>query len=682
MPNSDERMNVFPPVSKSEWIAKVEADLKGVSYAGLRSAAPGGPALEPLYSAEDVEELRDPGLPGIFPYLRGASPLGGWQIRQEYDEPRPGVCREMIKQDLERGVEALWLRLGPRRGCRVLTIDELDELLASVDLQTTSVCVDGGADALAVASGLLAIAKRRGVEYGGLAGGLGFDPIGLLAAEGCIQGGLGARSAELQDLAMWCSENAPGLRTANVSSDPYDGGGASIVQELAYTIATGIAYLRQLTDAGMSVDAAARQIGFSYAVSSDFFTQVAKLRAARWLWAKVVFSAGGEAASAAMQMHCRTSRFTKSQVDPWVNMLRVTAECTAAVLGGAQSIATLPFDCVIGSPDELARRIARNTQVVLREESHLGKVADPAGGSWFVERLTSDLARGAWKELRSIESGGGVVRALGSGKMVDAIRDVADEREKVLSKREAALVGVSEFPNLHEDAIDRASVSDKELQALLKASLESLDLAANRDRLLAVARSVKDEARAPGSLTEACVDATSNGADMYSVATVLQHGQPDFHVEPILQWRASEIWERQRERSDRQQTRPTAFLANLGSISSHTARATWAQNLLAAVGVDAVANDGFDAVDSLAAAWKSSATGLAVICGSDADYETMLEPAVAALKNAGCDLVLVAGRPGEREGAIRELGASDFVFVGADVLRVMTRVLDAMGVQG
>jgi methylmalonyl-CoA mutase len=274
-----------------------------------------------------------------------------------------------------------------------------------------------------------------------------------------------------------------------------------------------------------------------------------------------------------------------------------------------------------------------------------------------------------------------VVQALGSGKLVDAIRDVADEREKALCKRTAALVGVSEFPNLQERMLVRPSASNQELQALLKASLESLDLSANRDRLLAVARSVREDARGPGTLTEACVDATSHGADMYSIATVLQHGQPDFHVEPVLQWRASEIWERQRERSASRATRPTAFLANLGSIASHTARATWVQNLLAAVGVDAVTNDGFDGMDALAAAWKSSAAGLAVICGSDADYDTMLEPAVAALKNAGCDLVLVAGRPGERESKVRALGAHEFIFAGADVLSVMTRVLDAMGVQ-
>jgi methylmalonyl-CoA mutase len=586
----------------------------------------------------------------------------------------------MIRQDLERGAEALWLRLGPRNGCRVLTIDELDDLLGAVDLGTTSICLDGGSDALAVASGLLALAQRRGVPYTALDGGLGFDPVGLLAREGRIQGGLRARFAELQDLGSWCSRNAPGLRAANVSSDPYDGGGASIVQELAYTIATGLEYLRRLTDGGMSVDAAARQIRFSYAVSGDFFTQVAKLRAARWLWAKVVITAGGEPNAAAMQLHCRTSRFTKTQRDPWVNMLRVTAECTAAVLGGAQSIATAPFDCAIGPADELAQRVARNTQIVLREESHLGAVADPAGGSWFVERLTNDLARAAWDQLRTIEAGGGVLAALGSGALVDAVGEVADTREKRIAERKTPIVGVSEFPNLHEGAVERDPVSAEEIQRLLKASVDSLDLGAHRDRLRAIAGSVNEAEREPGALTDACLAATTGGADMYSVATVLQHGQPDLHMEPILQWRAAEVWEQLRTRSDQQPTRPVAFFANLGPIPSHKARSTWTQNLLAAVGIGAATSDGFEDMEALATAWNASAASLAVICGSDEDYAALLEPAVAALKKAGCPVVLVAGRPGEREAALREAGVSDFVFVGADVLTVMTEVLDSVGV--
>jgi methylmalonyl-CoA mutase len=679
--DTEERINAFPPVTKAEWVAKVEADLKGASFDGLRSTTAGGLALEPLYTALDVEGLSAPGLPGIYPYRRGAEPLGGWQIRQEYDDPRPSVCKEMIRQDLEHGVEALWLRLGPRRGCRVLTIDELDDVLDAVDLGVTSIWVDGGSDSLAVASGLLALAQRRGVAFTALDGGLGFDPVGLLAGEGRIQGGLRARVAQLQDLGSWCSRNAPGLRAASVSGDPYDGGGASTVQELAYTIATGLEYLRQFTEGGMSVDAAARQIGFSYAVSGDFFTQIAKLRAARWIWAKVVITAGGEPSAAAMQIHCRTSRFTKTQRDPWVNMLRVTSECTAAVFGGAQSIGTTPFDGAIGPSDVLARRVARNTQVVLREESHLDEVADPAGGSWFVERLTNDLARAAWEELRSIEAGGGIVAALGSGKVVDAVGEVADAREKALAKRKTPVVGVSEFPNLQEGAVSRGSVSAEEIQSLLKASIDSLDLGAHGERLRAIVSAVNDAEREQGAITEACLAATTGGADMYSVATVLQHGQPDFHVEPILQWRASEIWEEQRTRSDRHPTRPVAFLANLGSIPAHTARSAWTQNLLAAVGVDAATNDGFTDMEALAGAWKDSSGLLAVICGSDKDYEVLLDSAVAALKKAGCPLVLVAGRPGTREAALREAGVSDFVFVGADVLTVMTEVLDSVGVE-
>jgi methylmalonyl-CoA mutase len=674
-------MNAFPPVTKSEWIAKVEADLKGASFDGLRSTAPGGIPVEPLYTEDDVQGLSDPGLPGVYPYLRGASPLGGWLIRQEYDDPRPSVCKEMIRQDVERGVEALWLRLGPRDGCRVLTVDQLDDLLGDLDLSATSVCLDGGSDTLAVASGWLALAKRRQVPYSALRGGLGFDPVGLLAGKGAIQGGLQARFAELRDLGWWCSNNAPGLRAVNVSGVPYDRGGASSVQELAYTIATGLEYLRQLTSGGLSVDAAARQIRFSYAVSGDFFEQVAKLRAVRWLWAKVVVTAGGEPQAAAMQIHCRTSDFTKTQRDPWVNMLRVTAECTAAVFGGAQSIATTPFDSEVGPPDELARRVARNTQVVLREESHLGEVADPAGGSWFIEHLTTDLARAAWDEFRSIEAAGGIVAALGSGKLVDAVGDVADAREKRLAQRKTPIVGVSEFPNLHEAEVERDPVPAEEVQRLLKDSIDALDLGAHGDDLRALVRTANDPTRKPGAITDACLGLTLGGADMYSVATALQHGQPDLHVEPVLQWRAAEVWEQLRERSDGNTVPPLAFLANLGVAVSHKPRSTWARNLLAAAGVEAGANDGFSDVEALVAGWKRSSAAFSVVCGSDEDYATWLEPAVDALKKAGCPVVLVAGRPGDREAALRESGVSDFVFVGADVLTSMTRVLDAIEVQ-
>ena len=682
--DAQEQPNVFATSTKEEWIAKVEADLKGASYDSLGSETPGGIPLEPLYTAEDLAGVEPTGLPGFFPFVRGATPFGGWKIRQEYDDPRPTGCREMIRRDVERAVEALWLRLGPRYGCRVLTVEDIDTVLAPVDLRTTSVCLEAGSDALAVAAGLVAVAERRKIGADHLEGCFGLDPIGLLAADGRIQGGMRTRLAELRDLGAWCSEHAPSVRAVCVSSEAFHDGGASTVQELAASIATGVEYLRQLTDAGLSVDEAARQILFTYSISSDFFVQIAKLRAARSLWANVVIAAGGEPRSGAMEIHARTSRFTKTQRDPWVNMLRATAECTAAVLGGAQSVATLPFDVAIGPPDELAQRVARNTQVVLREESHLDAVADPAGGSWFVEKLTSDLGRAAWKEFQRIEAAGGIVRALGSGRLVDSVRKVAGKAQARIATRKTPIVGVSEFSNLREDAVVRERISAEEIKRLFKESLNSLDLGAHRGKLIAIAHTVRADNRTLGDLADVCIGATLAGADLYSIATVLQHGQPDFHLEPIPQWRQAEAWERLRDRTDRHSVdaaaRPTAFLANLGTIPAHNARSNWTRNLLAAAGIEAVTNDGFDDADPLGAAFRDSAAGLAVICGSDSDYEQLLEPAVASLKASGCPLVLVAGRPGDHESMLREAGVSDFLFVGADVLQVMRQVLEVLGV--
>ncbi|MEM8606667.1 MAG: methylmalonyl-CoA mutase family protein [Myxococcota bacterium] len=683
MSDTPETLNAFGPVAKATWIAKVEADLKGASFDSLRHKTLEGMTIEPLYTRADAPSA-DGGMPGLYPFLRGSSPLSGWRIRQEYDHPEVETCAAMIKKDLERGVEALHLALGPRSGCRTATVDRLDSLLESVDLAATSIHLDPGFDAVAVAAGLFALAERRGVGVDSLEGCLGADPLGRLARGGQVPGGLRARLAEIRGLGGWCDEHAPSLASICVSSDAYQEGGTSTTQELGAVLATGVAYLRELTKAGLSVDAAARQLWFAFPISGDFFGQVAKLRAARLLWAKVVTAAGGEPASAAMRIHARTSRFTKTKRDPWVNMLRSTAECTAAILGGAESIATRPFDAEIGTPDKLALRVARNTQFVLREESHLDAVVDPAGGSWFVEHLTTELARRAWEEFQAIEREGGLVAALASGRFTDAVDEVVDSERKRLAKRRTPVVGVSEFPNLGEDRVERPQVGPDEITRSLQATLDELDLGAHRGKLIAIARAVEAAGSEPAALIDACLGATLAGTDMYSIATVLQHGQPDFYVEPVPQWRQAEAWERLRDRSDAaaagEGSRPQAFFANLGALPAHKARSTWASNLLAAGGIAAHATDGFDDAAAAASAYRESGCDLAIVCGSDADYERLLEPTVAALREAGCETLVVAGRPGDREEALREHGVTDFVFVGADVLSVVRRLLDAAGV--
>ncbi|MGB5811131.1 MAG: methylmalonyl-CoA mutase subunit beta, partial [Polyangiales bacterium] len=615
--------NAFAPVSRAAWIAKVEADLQGAAFDSLRSTVPGGMAREPLYTAEDRTGPPGTGMPGLFPYARGATPVAGWQIRQEYGDPRLEVSAETLRRDLAHGVEAVWIKTGPRFGTRVTTVADLDRLLAPVDLATTSVYLEPGVDPIAVGAGLIAVAEQRGVGATGVRGCFGADPVGVLAREGRIQGGLQVRMAEVRELGVWCAEHAPLLSAICVSGDPYHNAGASAVQEVAAVIATAVSYLRNLTDAGLGIDAAARQIRFAFSVSSDFFGEIAKLRAARWIWAQALSAAGAEPGAATMSIHARTSAFTKTERDPWVNMLRATSECTAAILGGAQSVATLPFDTAIGSPDQLTRRVARNTQVVLREESHLGAVADPAGGSWYVESMTREIARTAWEEFQRIEGEGGITASLGSGRITDRIAAVSAERRTRIAKRKTPIVGVSEFPNLDEPRIERERVTQEEIAKRTRESLEALDLGASRSKLIAIARAMDAIQETPGELMDACVGAAMTGTDMYSISTVLQHGQPDFYLEPLSPWRQSDAWEGLRARSDRRAAdgpRPSVFLANLGPIPAHKARSAWTGNLFAAAGIASVANDGFESVDDLVAAYLESGAGMAAICGSDADY--------------------------------------------------------------
>lgn len=681
---ADEELNVFSPVSKTQWVEKVEAELKGKPLDILQSRTPGGLTLRPLYTEDDAPQAGSTGVPGGFPYCRGTSPTGGWLVRQEYGDPRLEVCAGLIAEDLERGVEALWVTLGPSRGCRVLTVADLDTLFASVDLAKTSVHLEAGSDSLAVAAAFLALAEKRNHGVEALRGALCFDPIGELASEGGLRGGLDARLAELRELAVWGHEHAAGLRTVCVDANVYHESGASEVQELAWSIATGVEYLRQLVSAGLGVDDAAQKILFRFASSGEFFVQIAKLRAARWLWAKVVSAAGGGLTSAAMQMHCRSSERTKARRDPWVNMLRVTAECTAAVLGGAQSVATLPFDAVIGPADELARRVARNTQIVLRDESNLDKVADPAGGSWFIESLTEELARAAWEQFRAIEAGGGLLSALKSGQLADELELVVGSERRRVATRHAPILGVSEFPNLDEAAVERQPVSLTEVEEGLKRSIGSVDPLAHREALAQVAAVVRNETRKPGELMSACLEAMRRDTDLYSLATVLRHGQPDLHVPPMSKWRPATAWEQLRDRSDRHAekagARPSAFMANLGPVPSHKARSVWATNLLAAAGIASVGNDGFATAEAVAEAFRASGQSLAVLCGSDEDYSALLEPCIKALNSAGCSVILVAGRPKKEEAALREAGVTDFLFQGADVLETARRTLDALGV--
>ncbi|WP_330337320.1 methylmalonyl-CoA mutase family protein [Streptomyces sp. NBC_00557] len=515
----------FPDATHEQWQRLVEGVLrksgKEVSGAAVEDALSttleDGLRTRPLYTARDAAP--DPGLPGFAPYVRGSRPegntAGGWDVRQRHTALAEGA----VLNDLENGGTSLWLVLGEGG----IPVGRLGEALEGVYLDLAPVVLDAGRDTEAAAEALLGLYADKGVAAGAVRGNLGGDPLGYEARTGAA-----LDFAPYAALAARCADDHPGLRALTVDALPYHEAGGSAAQELGASLATGVAYLRRLTEAGLSVEQAAGQLEFRYAATADQFLTIAKLRAARRLWARVAEVCG---APGAQVQHVVTSPVMMARRDPWVNMLRTTVATLAAGVGGADAVTVLPFDHALGLPDAFSRRIARNTSTILIEESHLARVIDPAGGSWYVERLTDELAHAAWEFFRTIERDGGQAAVLRSGRLRTDLATTWAERSKRLAKRREPITGVSEFPLLAEKPVEREPAPQPPSGGLPRV---------RRDEAF-------EELRAR--------------SDAHLAATG---------------------------------ARPRIFLATLGSAAEYTARATFAANLFQAGGIEPVTEGSFE----------------------------------------------------------------------------------------
>jgi len=405
--------------------------------------------------------------------------------------------------------------------------------------------------------------------------------------------------------------------------------GGSETQELAYVLSVAVSYLRTLVQSGMTLEAARRAIFLRLSADADQIITIAKFRAARKLWARIEEACG--LAPEHIFISAETAWRMMTKHDPWVNMLRGTIAVFAAGVGGADAVTVLPCTNALGLPDRFARRIARNTQLILLEESNLARVADPAAGSGGVEELTKQLCSGAWSLFQEIEKTGGIWNALQSGLLQKKVAAVVATRDKAIATRKEPLTGISEFPNIHESPVSVLPV--------------------------------------PPAAPKAGKTA----------------------VEPLKPIRLSESFERLRDASDRAfaqaGARPKIFLANLGRIAEFNARATFAKNFFEAGGVEAVSNDGFAGEDgktdlaALVAAFKASGAKLACLCSSDKVYPVEAVAAAQALAAAGATTIYLAGRAGDLEAALKEAGVKNFIFVGCDALATLGAALELIGLR-
>ncbi|GIH93602.1 methylmalonyl-CoA mutase family protein [Planobispora siamensis] len=595
----------FPSATREQWR---ELALGVLRKSGVEAPTPeealasvtyDGVTVAPLYDLSDLPG--DPGLPGLAPHTRGSRPVaGGWDVRQRHEVPDP----EAVLADLESGVTSLWLALEPQ---------DLPKVLERVHLELISVTLEAGGRTREAAEALFALAARRAgpaeKASTALTAALGADPLGLRARTGAPAGPV--ELAEAVELARRCVAEFPGVRAMVVDATPYHDAGGSDAEELGCSIAAGVAYLRALTDGGLTPEQAFGQLEFRYAATADQFLTVAKLRAARRLWARVAEVCGVDGAGQAQ--HAVTSSAMMTARDPWVNMLRTTLACFAAGVGGADAVTVQPFDTRLGLPDAFSRRIARNTHSLLVEEAHVARVTDPAGGSFYVERLTEDLAGRAWEWFREIERAGGMAAALDSGLVAGRLAGTRERRMANIAHRRDPITGVSEFPDLNERIPVRAPRPDT-------AAGES--------------------------------GRTGDGLPRIAYAQ-------DF--------------EALRDLADAQETRPSVFLATIGPVAAHTARASFAANLFQAGGIATVLSGPETDPERIAAAFTASGTPVACLCSSDRLYGEHAEAVAAALRAAGARKVWLAGK-----GSYGGVDAT--IFAGCDALAVLRETFDDLEV--
>lgn len=636
--------SAFKDATEADWLAGVEKALKGGGIERITRQTRDGIKIRPLYRETDFSSSADVrGEPGTGPFLRGGAEQPDaflpWDIRQVFTHPDPAVTNREILRDLERGVTSVHLAVecSGKTGCIVTNLDQLSTALEGVRADIAGIGLGHrGAGSGASAAGLLALwaSKQENPKAQKLA--FNISPIRQLTKTGKIGGGIDAAMAKTAALVKALSAKFPASTGLEVEALDVHEAGGSEAQELGALMAGAVDMLRRLDQAGLSPKEAASQILFRIAVDANYGIGIAKLRAARRLWARVQEAIG--LTPQPMVLNAVTSARMLTRYDAWVNMLRGTAACFAAATGGADSVTVRPFNESFGVPEELGRRIARNTQIMAMEESGLGRVADPSGGAWFSETLAEDLATAAWTEFQQIESEGGMVDSLVGGHLQARIAEKRAALMKDVARRKIPVTGVSEFPLLEEIKPPVADVSSPPPGD----GVDPVGL----DTLL------------PGFEAAPGADTISEPLERISIAAPFE----------VLRDRA----EAQFEATG---ARPSIFLATLGPLAEHTGRVDFARNLFAAGGIEAKAAPvPPKSVSELAAAFAASGCKIAVVCGGDKRYADEAEAAAQSLKKAGAAALWLAGKH-QADGVDRH------IFMGCDVVHELTIALAELGVK-
>ncbi|MCM1483113.1 MAG: methylmalonyl-CoA mutase small subunit [Muribaculaceae bacterium] len=599
--NKERLFDQFPPVSTEEWRAKVEADLKGAPFdKKLVWRTNEGFNVQPMYRAEDIVDLKTTdSLPGEYPYVRGTRTDNDWLARQEILADTAAEANAKALEVLTKGITSL--------GFKVKEADDVAVLLKGVDLKTVEVnltCCPRKAQA--VTEALVKCVKDAGAERE-FRGSVDFNPFKKPLKHGV------AFPGDIADMAValiGAAKDVKGLKLLSVNSDMLSNAGAYIYQELGYALTWGAEWLTMLTDKGLDAATVAERVKFNMGISSNYFMELAKFRAARMLWAQIVKQYGVADEDCKMAVHASTSRFNQTIYDAYVNLLRSQTECMSAALAGVDSITVTPFDTPYKCPDDFSERIARNQQFLLKEESHLDKVVDPAGGSYYVETLTVSIAAQAWKLFLDVEEKGGFLACVNNGDVQRAITEASEKRHTDVARRKEILLGTNQYPNVNEMAADKIEATG-------------------------------------------CSCGCSHGDEAPEAGASLPTS------------RAASDFEALRLATEAAANRPKVFMLTIGNLAMRLARAQFSTNFFGCAGYEIIDNLGFDTVQQGVDAALEKGADIVVLCSSDDEYATLAPEAFKYLD--GRAEFVVAGAPACMDD-LKAAGIEHFVHVRCNVL--------------
>ncbi|WP_419561939.1 methylmalonyl-CoA mutase family protein [Phascolarctobacterium faecium] len=699
----------FTPPSYEEWKQEVVTALKGGSFEkSMFTKTYEGITLNPIYRLEDQERItHNKTYPGMASNLRGAN-AGGyihkvWTIAQECDGKTPAEANEMVKYELLKGTTAasVVLDTATRKGydpdkaevkdvadigVSLATVADVEKLLDGVDLEKFEIDIYAGASNIALLAAVITVCEKKGLALEKLHGAITVDPIGELALDGELVRPLDEYYDEMAHSIAWAEKNAPQLKTVVINTDVYHNGGANDIQEVAYAMNAAVTYMRAMERRGIDVNIFCRHLRFHFSIGANFFMEIAKLRSLKMVWAQIVKNCGGDEEAQKINLYVSTSTFCQTKYDPYVNLLRAATQSFSAVVGGMDGMYVKPFDHCIRPSDVFSRRIARNIQIMEQHEFNFIQPIDPSGGSWYIEPLTEEFTEKTWAKFQEIESHGGLLAALESGKVQAAVKAILEERFKNLATRKDRAVGNNMYPNMTEELLE---VPEVDFAGILKARKTDLEVNVKvRDNAYveAVLSDLgKRDASELGSLIADAEKALLAGATMGEISAALTGSANGEKVEAIAPHRWTERYEELRMRTenfvDKTGANVKIFLANMGPIPQHKARADFVTSFMQVAAFEVVTNNGFLTVEEAVKAALESGADAAIVCSTDATYPELAPAVTKGIKAVNPEMkVFLAGAPSaELKEICDAAGMDDYISVKSNCYETLLRMQKERG---